>query len=132
MIDDSKLLTLQLHLSEEDMDASRIQQVTREAAEALDHQAQISARLPEGIMKASKKGDWQSLGTIVMQLAGSGGVIVSLIGVFRTWFERRPKLQIELERADGATLKIRSENFDADQVRQLAKQIESFLQHNNA
>jgi hypothetical protein len=120
-------VSLRLVLTDDAAGASELQSVTRELATTIDRQDGIGAALPEGTPQEGKKGDFQAIGSILLQLAASGGVIVSLIGVLKTWLERKPTLDFELQRADGAKLKLHAENLQAAQTTQLRDQIQRFL-----
>jgi hypothetical protein len=118
---------LQLQLQDPETDAHQLLTITRELASTLDRQSGITASLAEGNPQPGKKGDPQAIGAVLLQLASSGGVIVSLIGALKTWFERKPTLDVELQRADGARLKLRAENLKSDEFERLRKQLDSFI-----
>jgi len=118
---------LRLNLSEADSSLSDLQALTRELTNALDRQRDISASLPDGVPEPGKKGDPQTIGAILLQLAGSGGVIVSLIGVLKSYFERKPALDIELQRADGAKFKVHADSFKANEIEPIRTELEKFL-----
>ena len=116
-----------LNLSDGDSNSSELQALTRELTNTLDRQRDISASLPEGLPEPGKKGDPQTIGSILLQLAGSGGVIVSLIGVLKTYFERKPTLELELQRPDGAKLKVHADSFKSNEIEPIRAEFEKFL-----
>jgi len=119
--------SLRLTLTDAAADASDLQSVTRDLATTIGKQPGIDATLPEGDPAAGKRGDPITIGAILLQLAAGGGVIVSLIGVLKTWLERKPTLDFELQRADGAKLKLHAENLQSADTAKLRGQIERFL-----
>lgn len=121
--------SLELKVNDSAAEPSQVQSLTRELAAKLDRQADITATLPEGIPKSGQRGDALAIGTILLQLVGSGGVIVSLIGVLKSWFERKPTLELELQRADGTKFKLHAENLKPGEIEQLRQQLDSFINH---
>ena len=118
---------MRLQLQDPEAEAGQLQAITRDLAQTLDRQLEITASLPEGDSEPGKKGDPQAIGAILLQLAGSGGVIFSLLGILKTWFERKPTLEVELQRADGAKFKVRAESLRHGEFDELRKQITDFL-----
>ena len=119
--------TLRLNIVATDADPSDLQKVTRELAAKLNRQPGIDASLAEGASQAGAKGDPITLGAILLQLS-SGGVFVTLIGVLKSWLERDPAISIEFEmqRQDGAKLKIHADKVTADSIEQLREEFENF------
>jgi hypothetical protein len=119
---------VRLLLTEPGTQAGQLQTLTRDLAAALSRQPSIAATLEEGPAQPGKKGDLQTIGAILLQLAGSGGVIISLINVLKAYFERRPQLQIEVKRADGAVLKVQARDLESSEMDDLRTQIAKFLE----
>jgi hypothetical protein len=119
---------VRLLLTEPGTQAGQLQTLTRDLAAALSRQPSIAATLEEGAAQPGKKGDLQAIGAILLQLAGSGGVIISLINVLKAYFERRPQLQIEVKRADGAVLKVQARDLESGEMDDLRTQIAKFLE----
>jgi len=111
-----------------DTDPSDLQRFTRELAVKLNQQPGIDASLPEGAAQAGSKGDPITLGAILLQLSSGGGVFVTLIGVLKSWLERDPTISVEFEmqRQDGARLKIHADKVKPDSIEQLREEFENF------
>jgi hypothetical protein len=105
-----------------------LQALTRELAATLDRQSNIAATLPEAVPAKGKRGDALAIGTILLQLVGSGGVIVSLVGVLKTWFERKPTLELELQRPDGAKFRLHAESLGSDEIAHFRQQLDNFIE----
>jgi hypothetical protein len=123
---EERAIGVQLRLSEPDSDAGELQKLTRELARSLNCRDAITASVPEDTPAPGKKGAFQEAATLLLQLAGSGGA-VALVGVLKSWFERRPLLDIEVQRADGAKLKLHAENVGSKKIEQLRIELEGFL-----
>jgi hypothetical protein len=121
----SRSFTLTLHDSE--VDSGQLQQMTRELAASINRETEIGATFPDAIPKPGQRGDPLAIGTIILQLIGSGGVIVSLVGVFKSWFERKPTLEVELQRADGAKFRLRAENLNLREIEDIRQKLDSFM-----
>lgn len=118
-------LTLTLH--DLAVEPGQLQQMTRELTNSLNREADINATLPDAIPKPGQRGDALALGTILLQLIGSGGVIVSLVGVLKSWFERKPTLELELQRGDGAKFRLRAENLKLGEIEDIRQKLDSFI-----
>ena len=123
------MATFQLNIQDSTANPSQLLTVTRELAATLGRQREITAQLPEGAAEPGQKGDLQAIGTILLQLAGGGGVIVSLISVLKTYFERKPTLEMELQRPDGSKLKIHAESLGSTAMNQFQDQFVEKIQH---
>jgi hypothetical protein len=64
---------------------------------------------------AGAKGDAVTAGTILLTLIGSGGVIVALVDVLKTYIARQPSLEFQFERPDGRKVRLSAQNFTAAQ-----------------
>ena len=73
------------------------------------------------------KGDMITIGTIVLSLIGSGGVVVTLINVLKSYLERGRPIEIELEHPDGRKLKIKGDDVKQDQLDQTMKVAREFF-----
>ena len=101
--------------------------LTREFMASLDRQRGIEASLPETRGEPGYKGDPQLIGSIILQLAASGGVVVTLVNVLKSYFDRKPSLEFELTRKDGAALKVKAANFDQHQIASFMETLKAFL-----
>jgi hypothetical protein len=116
-----------LKLSAADLDAEDLQDLTLELAKTLDRETDLHANLPEEHGGPGTKGDAITLGQIILT-ALSSGTVVALFGVLKSYFERKPSLAMELQRADGRNFKVAAEHLDKNQVNQTIKLANEFLE----
>ena len=100
--------------------------LTREFVATLNRLPGIDATLPETEAEPGYRGPPLS-GEIILQLIASGGVVVTLINVLRSYFDRKPSLEFELTRKDGTSLKLKAENFNEQQIASFTEQLRLFL-----
>ncbi|SRR6266851_1208449 len=108
-----------LRLTDERADLSTLQDITQRLANRLDCERDISASVPNVASVLGKKGDLVTLGTIVLSLIGSGGVVVTLLNVLRSYVEQVPELKIDLEK-NGNKVSLSAHNFkDLNQTQEI-------------
>ncbi|MCM3870166.1 MAG: hypothetical protein ND895_05645 [Pyrinomonadaceae bacterium] len=73
------------------------------------------------------KGDVLTMGSLVLGLVSSGGVVVTLINIFKSYLERGRPIELELEHPDGRKLKIKSEDVSQEQLDQTMKIAQEFF-----
>lgn len=116
-----------LLLQDDNATSSEMQQMTRALAHTMEKHG-IRAAFPSATPQpAHRGGDPMALGTLLVQLVGAGGVVVSLISVLKSYVERKPSLQFEMRRADGAELKLQAEGLTAGDNQKLQQTIERFV-----
>ena len=96
-------------------DPEQLHAITSDLCNTLNRETDVEAHLPEKMAEAGAKGDPITIGTVVLAFLTTGAA-AKLFDVFKSYFERDPKLEIELERKDGERLKIRAEDVGSDQV----------------
>lgn len=102
--------------SSHDLAAGDLQDFTRDLCGAINRETAVKASLVEQKPGSGAKGDGFSLGTILLTLAGSGGVAVSLVNVLRVYVQRDRRLRIKIEAKDGDSMEIDSTNLEPDQI----------------
>ncbi|MEJ2366392.1 MAG: hypothetical protein P8017_17290 [Deltaproteobacteria bacterium] len=105
--------TLKIH--SHDLDPEDLQRLTRELSRTLKQETGVNTTMPEGPAGPGARGDPITLGTIIIT-ALSSGTVVALFHVLKSYFERKPTLEIEFQRPDGNTFKIRAETLGQAQV----------------
>lgn len=120
-------LNLSLRLMDDRSREERLQDLTYQLAADLRQQDGIkSAHPPSEGSKTGQRGDLIAIGTIIVQLAGSAAV-ASLVDVLRAYIDRKPTLEVELQKNDGASLKIRTEHLRPDHADELIRAVQEFL-----
>ena len=70
-----------------------------------EHELDVTDGLPAAAAPAGAKGDPISIGSLVVVLAASGGVLTTLIGALQTWLARSSARQVIVE-IDGDRLEL--------------------------
>jgi hypothetical protein len=122
---DSSELTVQLRC--EDLDSADLQDLVYDLNNDLRSQPGVESELKPSSAQGPFKGDPISTGAILLQLLAGGGVLTSLIGVLRVYFQRVPKLELELQGPNGRKMILVATNFDPDTLKATTKQMEKFF-----
>jgi hypothetical protein len=123
-MDSSELL---VQLRSEDLSHADLQDIVYDLNHDLGNQPGVESELKPSSAQGSFKGDAISVGAILLKLLAGGGVLTSLIGVLRVYFQRVPTLEIELQRRAGQKMKLRAANFDPDTLKTTIRQMEKFF-----
>jgi regulator of sirC expression with transglutaminase-like and TPR domain len=100
-----------MNLTIPDGDSQEIAALTREMMRSIEQNTEAaSVRLPQGIGLPGAKGDTVLIGQLLLTFLTSGAA-VALIDVFKPYFARHPKLEIELSTAGGEVLKLKAEDI---------------------
>jgi hypothetical protein len=102
--------TVTMSLMVPDADEREVASLTREMMRAIEQNTEASVRLPEASGPPGSKGDITLIGQLLLTFLTSGAA-VALIDVFKPFFARHPKLEIELSTAKGEVLKLKSEDI---------------------
>ncbi|CAK8722431.1 hypothetical protein GCAAIG_12090 [Candidatus Electronema halotolerans] len=108
--------TLSLHDSS--MTAEDIAELTGRLRHDIEQETELTARQVETAGGLGAKGDFVSIGQIALVALGSGGTVVTLLQVLKSYVERKPMLRIELEVPDGRKLKLEAEHLRPEQIEQ--------------
>ncbi len=103
-----------------------LQALTRDLCNTLTQAANVDARLAEEQAGGVTKGAEVILGTIVISFL-TGGAAVALCTVFRAYFERDSRLEMEMEGEGGKKFKISAQNVSQRQINQTLEQVRKFL-----
>ena len=114
--------TLSLHDSR--MAAEDLQELTVELLRSIRQETELTAKLPEERGGVGTKGDAVTIGQIML-VALSSGTMVALFQVLKSYVERKPTLEIELE-LPGKKLKIKAEHLNAGQIEQTMQAVNQF------
>jgi Effector Associated Constant Component 1 len=106
-----------LKVSSDDLDGKTLQKLTRDLCKALNRENGLNATLAEEPGGTDTKGDVVTLGTIVLTLIGSGGVVVSLVNVLKSYVDRGRHLKIEIKGRNGETVSLTGDNLSGDQIK---------------
>lgn len=123
-------MAVSMMISSQNADAEELQQLTLELMNTMNSETDVGAALPEIKSEAGSRGDAVTLGQIILT-ALTSGTVVALFEVLRAYFERKPSLEIELQRTDGEKISIRAEQVGRDQLDQTIGLADRFLKGSN-
>jgi hypothetical protein len=103
-------LPVTMNLTILDGDSQEIAALTREMMRSIEQNTDADVQLPRGVGTPGSKGDAALIGQLLLTFLTSGAA-VALIDVFKPYFAREPKLEIEISTATGEVLKLKAENI---------------------
>lgn len=116
-----------IQLRSDDVDESRLQNITRDMAHSLEEERIGTVKLGEDVPRPGTKGDPLLIGNIVLAVFATHGVVNSLVGVLRAYAERSRSLQLEFSRPDGKRIKLNGDNLSQKQLAETARLLQTFL-----
>jgi hypothetical protein len=117
-----------LSLSATDLDEDDLQNLTHRLCRDLRDEVGINVHLVTQPAAIGHKGDLSALGQIVLSGLGAGGFAVALVNVLKSYIERKPSLQFELQKKDGDKLTIRAEDLRGDDMTRLTQVIKEAVE----
>ena len=104
------------------IDAEDLNELALDLCRTINNETDVAAEpAAEPTTHPGDKGDLLTVGTVVLGLISSGGVVVTLINVLKSYLERGRPIEIELEHPDGRKLKIKGDDVKQDQLDQTMK-----------
>lgn len=100
--------------------------LSTELSQMINDETDVTATPEETEATPGARGDGVAIGSLVLSFLSSG-TAGSLVGVLKTFFERRPSLVIEVESGDGRRMKIEAGSLRAGQVDQTISMVERFV-----
>jgi hypothetical protein len=119
-------MALILSISSPELDEERIQDLAFDLCKTLGQEIDVEAKLAERPGQIGDKGDPITLAAIVLTFLTSGAA-VGMFNVFKSYFERKSSLEIELQRKDGKKLRIQAQNVSSGQIDRTMQQAEEFF-----
>lgn len=123
-------MSVSMMISSQDADAEELQQLTLDLMNTMNVETDVGASLPEIKREPGSRGDAVTLGQIALT-ALTSGTVVALFEVLRAYFERKPSLEIELQRTDGERISIKAEQIGNDQLERTIGLAGRFLKGGN-
>ena len=87
----------------------------------------VEAKLAEERPKPGTKGDVVTIGTIVLTLIGSGGVVVSLVNVLKAYIDRGSHVKLKIKGKNGEEIELDGANLSIEQIKQTTDTIKKIL-----
>ena len=116
-----------LSVTSPSLDPEELNQLTLDICRTINDETDVTATPAEiSSRRSGVKGDMLTIGSLVIGLLSSGGV-VALINVLKSYMDRGRPIEIELERPDGKKLKLKSDNIQQEQLDQTMKLANDFF-----
>ena len=110
-------MNVNLSLSSDTLSDDAIQKVTYDLCRSLRQEIDSDAKIAESAAtEAGIKGDSVTFGTIALSLLGSGGVVVTLIGLLKSYIDRGRHLKIKVAGKGGQTVELSADNLEPAQL----------------
>lgn len=109
-------MVITLALSSKELNDEHLQELTNELRKTLVEETDIEAELVEGASEKGTRGEPITLGLIALTFLTSGAA-VAMFNVFKSFFDRKKSLELEMIREDGAKINIRAENIRLEDLK---------------
>ncbi len=110
----------------EELSAEDRKDLSIEMKRLINDETDLEAEIPEAQGKPGDKGDIPLWGQIVLT-AFTSGAVAALIGVLRSYVDRKRSIVFDIQRKDGEKLTLNAQNLADDQVDQTLKMAQSFI-----
>ena len=117
-----------LSIKSSTIDEEDLNELTLDLCRTIRSETDVTAEPAQSPARRDAKGDMLTIGSIVLGLISSGGVVVTLINVLKSYLERGRPIEIELERPDGAKLKIKGDDVKQEQLDRTMKLAQDFFE----
>jgi len=117
-----------LSVSATDLDEESIQELTRQLCQDLRYEAGIESSLAKESAGSGTKGELEMLGQVLIAAVGAGGSIVALVNVLKTYVERKPSLQIKVQKKSGDVVEIIANDLPGHDLTKLVRTIEKAVE----
>ncbi len=115
-----------LTISSAKISEESLQELTIYLCQDIIKEADIDAKLVEGLSQEGAKGEPITIGLIVLSLI-KVGTVAAFLNVVRSYFEREPSLMMALRRNDGAELSITMKDLSREQIDEMLKMVKDFM-----
>lgn len=109
-------MVVMLALSSKDLNEEDLQELTIELRRTLVDETDIDAELVEGSSEKGSRGEPITLGLIALTFLTSGAA-VALFNVFKSFFDRKKYLELEMIKEDGTKINIKAENIRLEDLK---------------
>jgi hypothetical protein len=123
-------MAMEMQLRAELMPEEVLQKFTLEMMRTINAETDTEATLQQGLAGKGTRGDAVTIGQIILTALTSGAV-VALFGVLKSYFERKPSLEIDFKRPDGVDFKITASQLGRDQIDQTLALARDFFEVND-
>lgn len=123
-------MSISMKITSDDTEAEDLQKLTLNLMNTINSETDAKAALPEAPAKTGAKGEPVTIGLIILT-ALTSGTVVALLDVLKSYFERKPSLEINFKRADGVQLKIGAKQLSKAQIDQTLLLATDFFEAEN-
>lgn len=109
-------MVVKLALSSKYLNEEDLQELTIELRRTLVDETNIEAKLVESASEKGTRGEPITLGLIALTFLTSGAA-VALFNVFKSFFDRKKYLELEMIKEDGTKLNIKAENIRLEDLK---------------
>lgn len=109
------------------LSAEELDSLTRQLAQTIARETDISAQFPEQPPTPGAKGDPITIGTLALSFLSSGAA-VALFEVLKTYIGRVSNLAIEVKRPDGSQVSISAQNMKPEQLQDTVARLRGLLE----
>lgn len=109
------------------LDETELQDLTFDLCATLNRESTVEAAIVDRKGETGTKGDTIEIGKILLTLIGSGGVVVTFLGILKSYIERGHRIKITLQNQDGKKIDIQADNLSNAQIEQTRKIVQDFL-----
>lgn len=110
-------MAIHMQLQSADSSEASLQKLTMDMMRMLNFETDAKADPPQAPAESGTKGDPVAIGQIILT-ALTSGTVVALFGVLKSYFERKPSLEIDFKRPDGVDFKIKASQLGKGQIDQ--------------
>jgi len=104
-----------------------LQKITFDVCNTVNKEIDATASTVEQAGGAGHKGDAITIGQIFLTALGSGGAIVALINVFKTYVGQRPSIKFNIKKKDGDAIMIEAKNLTKEQYSKILRILEDYI-----
>lgn len=120
-------MDITLQISSTALSAEELDILTRQLAQTIGRETDISAQIPGHQAPPGAKGDPITIGALALSFLSSGAA-VALIEVLKTYLGRVSNLAIEVKRTDGSQVSISAQNMKPEQMQDTVARLRSLLE----
>ncbi len=125
-------MPIELSLSAAELDDEALQDLTRQLCRDLRAEAGVEAALvTRPAEPGTKSGEIELIGNLLIKALGAGfggGGAVALFNVLKTYLQRKPTLEIEIQRKGGDKIKIKADDLSKGERSEALQMLNQLLE----
>lgn len=118
-------MAITLNISNSQLDKEGLDRLTQELCQVIEDETDIAPKLGASAGKqGTKAAEIITIGAIVLTFLESGAA-VALFGIFKSYFDRQPSLELSFKDGKGLDVTVNAKNIDSADIQQLIAQLQS-------